>query len=57
MSTVILWVLVAVAVEVFVFLIMLGAWISEGHRRDREIERLEDLLRRSGARGEDSSRR
>ena len=45
----VLWVLVFVVVEIFIYLIILGSWIVEGRRRAEELARLEALLEASSA--------
>ena len=42
----ILIVLVLLLVELAVGLVLLGTWISEGRRRDEELDRVEGLVRR-----------
>ena len=51
------WFLVILALEVFIAIVMLGAWVVEGRRRAEEMDRLDALLRPSAEPGEHPSRR
>jgi hypothetical protein len=49
--TAVLAMLVLLMLELAVGLVLLGTWVSEGRRREEELERLERLLRAQGGSG------
>jgi hypothetical protein len=49
--TAVLAMLMLLMLELAVGLVLLGTWVSEGRRREEELERLEWILRAQGGSG------